>query len=158
MATKVFNVSLRPEIEARKLRVVTAYGEPVEIVKWDCKGRFPVLACIDDGDTSDAAFYAADGKDMSGQEGLFILEAEPGTTPGPAQADPYVKENRRWFLRVGTERIPCRTKRLAVGMGRAALRDGAADVRLFEEYDLFDRKTKAHIDHKEFDRSILIKD
>ena len=70
------------------------------------------------------------------------------------------KENRRYYIEIGDERIPFRTQTLAVFAGRAAVKDGCDSVRLIEEYDLFSRsggKGWQHIDHQEFDRTSLIK-
>lgn len=58
-------------------RVYTIFGEPVQIVKFDCKGKYPILALIDDGDTSDASFFDLRGYDMQDKPGL-VVEAESG--------------------------------------------------------------------------------
>ena len=65
------------EIESGRYKVVTEHGEPVEIVKWDCKGVYPILAVIDDGDTEDSCFFNADGTSLLSKEKLFILTDEP---------------------------------------------------------------------------------
>ena len=59
-----FNIKFKSQIESGEYKVVTYSGEPVQIVKWDCKGKYPLLACIFDGDTDDAAFFTHDGKGM----------------------------------------------------------------------------------------------
>ena len=56
-----FNINLKPEVLSGKYKVQTEYGTPVEIVKWDCKGKYPILACIDNGYVSDSCFYTAEG-------------------------------------------------------------------------------------------------
>ena len=55
-----FDIKYRPQIESGKYAVFTDCGEPVEIVKWDCKGNCPILAVIDDGDTHDCCFFKSD--------------------------------------------------------------------------------------------------
>lgn len=56
------------------LDVVTEFAEPVEIVKTDCKGKYPVLGVIYDGDTDDSCFYTENGVSMSGSKILFSLD------------------------------------------------------------------------------------
>ena len=73
---KPFNIKYRPEIESGKYKVYTESGEPVEIVKWDCKGRYPILAVIDDGDTEDSCFFDTDGTSLLSKEKLHILTDE----------------------------------------------------------------------------------
>ena len=46
-----FDLQYRSQIESGEYKVVTDMGESVEIVKWNCRGRCPILAVIDDGDT-----------------------------------------------------------------------------------------------------------
>lgn len=75
-----FDIKLWPEIESGRYKVVTEHGEPVEIVKWDCKGVYPILAVIDDGDTEDSCFFNADGTSLLSKEKLFILTDEPEPT------------------------------------------------------------------------------
>lgn len=77
MAKIPFDIKLWPEIESGRYKVVTEHGEPVEIVKWDCKGKYPILAVINDGDTDDSCFYGPDGVSPSSKEKLFILTDEP---------------------------------------------------------------------------------
>ena len=56
-----FDIKYRKQIEKKELKVITSHGEPAEIVKWDCHGRYPILAVVYDGDTDDAAFYTEEG-------------------------------------------------------------------------------------------------
>ena len=56
------------------LDVVTEFAEPVEIVKTDCKGKYPILGVIDDGDTDDSCFYTEEGVSASGSKILFSLD------------------------------------------------------------------------------------
>lgn len=56
------------------LDVVTEFAEPVEIVKTDCRGKYPILGVIYDGDTDDSCFYTEDGVSMSGSKILFSLD------------------------------------------------------------------------------------
>lgn len=68
-----FDISYREKIESGEASVVTDCGEPVEIVKWDCKGRCPILAVIDDGDTSDSCFFKEDGGSLNEKDRLYLL-------------------------------------------------------------------------------------
>ena len=76
-----FDISRRPAIESGKLSAVTEFGEPAEIVKWDCKGKYPILATIFDGDTDDACFYDLSGVSISGSklylQGKEEVESKP---------------------------------------------------------------------------------
>ena len=65
-----------------------------------------------------------------------------------------LKEIRRWYLSCPGLKVNCRTKENAVRWGRMA-RQAGKDVRLTEEYDLFDRGEL--IDHQTFDRTNLIR-
>ena len=68
-----FDMRHRPQIESGEYKVVTEMGEPVEIVKWNCRGLTPILAVIDDGDTDDSCFYKEDGVSLSGSDRLYVL-------------------------------------------------------------------------------------
>ena len=70
-----FTIHLRSEIEAGKYKVVTEHGEPVEIVKWDCKGQYPILAVIDDGNTHDSEFFFGNGEGTDDK--LFLVKDMP---------------------------------------------------------------------------------
>lgn len=81
MSRLKFDIKYRPQIESGEYEVKTRFGEPVEIVKWDCRGEYPILACIFDGDTDDSAFFSNDGKGISGSEDvLYIITPEPELT------------------------------------------------------------------------------
>ena len=75
-----FNLSYKQDIIDGKVKVVTYYGEPVEIVKWDCKSSHPILAVIDDGDTSDTCFYDEEGFSPSKKDRIYVLTDEPEMT------------------------------------------------------------------------------
>ena len=55
--------------------MVTEFGEPVEIVKWNCRGLYPILAVIDDGNTDDCCFYKEDGVSMGGDHLYIVMSA-----------------------------------------------------------------------------------
>ncbi len=56
------------------LDVVTEFAEPVEIVKTDCRGKYPILGVIYDGNTDDSCFYTEKGVSTSGSRILFSLD------------------------------------------------------------------------------------
>ena len=66
----------RPFIESGDYMAVTEFGEPAEVVKWDCKGKYPILAVIYDGDTDDSCFYDKYGISMSGSRLLVKKVAD----------------------------------------------------------------------------------
>ena len=72
-----FNMSYKQDIIDGKVKVVTDCGEMVEIVKWDCKGSHPILAVINDGDTSDTCFYDEEGLSPSKKDRIYVLTDEP---------------------------------------------------------------------------------
>lgn len=72
MKTKPFDLKYRAQIESGYCKVFTSASEPVEIVKWDCKGKYPILAVIDDGDTHDSCFYDLQGVSMDGNDYLLL--------------------------------------------------------------------------------------
>ena len=69
-------------LKDKSRKVTTESGEPVKIVFTDGIGSRPVLAVIYDGDTTDSAWYAADGTDCHGEQGLFLVTDEPETPAG----------------------------------------------------------------------------
>lgn len=77
--------------------------------------------------------------------------------------EPVIKENRRYLLEVNGERTRLSTKAFAIKMGKFVKRALAKGeyVKLIEEYDIFDISEASkpkHIDHREFDRSILLEE
>jgi len=82
-----FDIARRPAIESGKLSAVTEFGEPVEIVKWDCKGKYPILAIIFDGDTDDSCFYDLSGTSISGSK-LYLQGKEE-------ERKPYLPETKK---------------------------------------------------------------
>lgn len=77
---KKFDIKYRPQIESGEYKVVTDCGESVEIVKWNCKGKCPILAVIDDGDTSDSCFFTEDGSSLNEKDWLYIETPESELT------------------------------------------------------------------------------
>lgn len=75
-----FNIKYRPQIESGEYRLETTFGEPARIVKWDCRGKYPLLVIIDDGDTDDAAFFHLDGVGCTEEERLWVVTDEPRLT------------------------------------------------------------------------------
>ena len=69
----------RPALESGELVAVTEFGEPAEIVKWDCQGKYPILAAIYDGDTTDACFYDENGTSSTGS--TLLVKISPGDYP-----------------------------------------------------------------------------
>jgi hypothetical protein len=72
-----FDIKYRPQIESGEYNVETECGEPIEIVKWDCKGKYPILAVIDDGVTHDSCFYDESGTSYSGTDKIYVVIEEP---------------------------------------------------------------------------------
>lgn len=79
MKTKSF-INYRSQIESGILRVVTDLGEPVEIVKWNCRGKYPILAVISSGDTDDSCFYSEEGISFHGSDKLCVIKNKEGIT------------------------------------------------------------------------------
>lgn len=75
-----FDIIFRPQIESGKYKVVTACGVPVEIVKWDCKGRCPILAVWEEDGTSCCRFLTEHGSTENEKEWFYILTAPPEMT------------------------------------------------------------------------------
>ena len=74
--------------------------------------------------------------------------------------EPKEKTITRWYLEVNGERTKFRDKKLAIAHGKPLLQCGY-DVKLIEEYDFYMRSPSdqhmKHVDHQEFDRTILLK-
>lgn len=55
----VFN--LESYLKNPNQKLITLYGEPAKVVFTEGLGLYPVLVVIYDGDTTDSAWYTADG-------------------------------------------------------------------------------------------------
>ena len=75
MTIKKFDIDFWKKYK-QVLDVITEYAEPVEIVKTDCRGKYPILAVIFDGDTDDSCFYTEEGVSMSGSKILLTINPE----------------------------------------------------------------------------------
>ncbi len=64
MKTKPFDIKYRPQIESGEYKVVTREDRPVEIIKWDLKGDFPVIGVYFDekNDRDTAVQVTANGR------------------------------------------------------------------------------------------------
>ena len=69
------------------------------------------------------------------------------------------KKVTRWFLIVNEEKIPFRTKKLAITWGKNANKVVGCKVQLYEEYTLFDvsKSPTTFLRTETFDRTSLIK-
>lgn len=58
-----FEVELAKEISngTKEGRIVTRDGRSARVICWDRKGKFPIMALIDNGDDEDYQYYHADG-------------------------------------------------------------------------------------------------
>lgn len=81
---KKFDISMRPQIESGEYKVVTRGGQPVRIVCYDRKGKFNIIALIDDGYIECKEEYTPDGcllQDKSEHRlDLFVIIPEPEMT------------------------------------------------------------------------------
>ena len=74
-----FNIKYREQIESGEYRVETRDGRKVEIMKWDAKGRCPIIALVTESEDMEAArHYYEDGTDESrnGYSDLFVIKDE----------------------------------------------------------------------------------
>ena len=69
------------------------------------------------------------------------------------------KKVTRWILVVNEERIPFRTKKMAIVWGKNATKVVGCKVQLYEEYTLFDvsKSPTTFLSTETFDRTSLIK-
>lgn len=73
-----FNIKYRPLIESGKYGVVTGWGWPVEIVKWECGGSYPILAVSNlDGGDPISMFVSVDGITKDQLDKLYIISDGP---------------------------------------------------------------------------------
>lgn len=68
-----FDFNKRAAIECGEYKVETANGIPVEIVRWDCRGDYPILAIMDGRTGTDADFYNIYGESISGDEKFKLV-------------------------------------------------------------------------------------
>lgn len=70
-----FNIKFQQEIVNNNLRVETEGGYPVEIIKWNAKGAYPIVGLVNNGDDQIALSYNCQGKTISEDDkrGLFNL-------------------------------------------------------------------------------------
>lgn len=71
-----FNIDLKPDILSGKYKVQTENGIPVEIVKWDCEGKYPILACINHKNRPTPCFYTEEGLDECRSRLVLYYEIE----------------------------------------------------------------------------------
>ena len=73
-----FNIKYRGLIESGKYSVVTDWGWPVEIVKWECGGSYPILAVsnLGGGDPM-SMFVSVDGITKDQLDKLYIVSDGP---------------------------------------------------------------------------------
>lgn len=71
-----FNINLKSDILSGKYKVQTENGTPVEIVKWDCEGKYPILACINYKNKPTPCFYTEEGLDECRSRLVLYYEIE----------------------------------------------------------------------------------
>jgi hypothetical protein len=71
----LFDLNYKEKIIKGEIKVVTNAGEPVEIVKWDCVGSYPILAAIYDGNATDSCFFDKDGFSKSGTDQIYLIDS-----------------------------------------------------------------------------------
>lgn len=67
-------------LKDKSQKIETAFGEPAKVVFTEGLGKYPILAVIYDGDTTDSAWFTKDGKSYDGVYGLFIVTPEEEMT------------------------------------------------------------------------------
>lgn len=81
---KQFDISMRPQIESGEYKVITRDGHPVRILCYDRKGKFNIIALVDDGYIEIKQEYTPDGcllHDKSEHRlDLFVITPEPEMT------------------------------------------------------------------------------
>lgn len=94
-----FDIKYRKDIEEGKYKVYTSFGEPVQIVKWDCRGKWPILAVMFDGDTDDACFYDINGESIAfpSISYLYLVPVLPTWEPDVPETDDFYT----WFVHDG---------------------------------------------------------
>ena len=68
--------TLEAWLKDKSQKIETAFGEPAKVVFAEGLGKYPILAVIYDGDTTDSAWFTKDGKSYDGVYGLFIVTPE----------------------------------------------------------------------------------
>lgn len=63
-------------LKDKSQKIETAFDEPAKVVFTEGLGKYPILAVIYDGDTTDSAWFTKDGKSYDGIYGLFIVTPE----------------------------------------------------------------------------------
>lgn len=71
-----FNINLKPDILSGKYKVQTEHGISVDILKWDCEGKYPILACINHKNRPTPCFYTEEGLDECRSKLVLYYEIE----------------------------------------------------------------------------------
>lgn len=74
MKTIKFDISHKDKIVSGQWKVITSYGDPVEILKWDCRVKHPILAYIFHNKVDRVAFYTENGEGLDGDHLLIITD------------------------------------------------------------------------------------
>ena len=74
MKTIKFDISHKDKIVSGQWKVITCYGDPVEIVKWDCKIQHPILAYVSRDKVDYTEFYTENGEGHMGDYLLIVTD------------------------------------------------------------------------------------
>ena len=69
-----FDISHKDKIVSGQWKVITGHNVPVEIVKWDCRGEYPILACIPHDKVDCPAFYTENGEGLNDDYLLIVTD------------------------------------------------------------------------------------
>lgn len=79
-------------------KVVTQYGDSVEIVRYNGRGRFPIVAVLDDGETYEAATFDIKGRDDRGHQVLYLYPGKDSFIMPASLPDDFFRSQNFWLV------------------------------------------------------------
>lgn len=88
-----FNTKFTSEIRQGTIKVITKGGNPVEIIKWDVRGPFPIVGLVNTEDFQQIAVsYNCQGKTISDKESeLDLVLIDPLLEDNPERDNEIIK-------------------------------------------------------------------
>ena len=89
-------------LKDKSQKIETAFGEPAKVVFAEGLGKYPILAVIYDGDTTDSAWFTKDGKSYDGVYGLFIVTQDEELTEFESNVRTCITKNLTTHIKDGS--------------------------------------------------------
>lgn len=79
-------------------KVVTEFGERVDIIRYNGRGKYPIVAVLDDGETYEAATFDVRGRDERGRQVLYLCPGKDSFTMPASRPDSFFRGQDFWLV------------------------------------------------------------